>query len=354
MAAQAGTAADGADGLYLERVDDTSEAVEAAVARSEGRVALADLLDDLPRRLRRSWAPGRAVHEAWRLDLGDQLDGRWWPQGVTTAADAGPETLQERGVDGRRLVVMSSYAKKLPRDATKHGSRVTVMDLDAGRYRHVLLVRPRPDGGLEPLHVHAGGVVWHGEHLHVAATGRGMFTFHVDDLLRVRTRDAAYGYRYVLPTRWHYRARQDDGLEGFRYSFLSLDRSTDPPALMAGEYTNDATSTRRLARFALDAESGLLETGEDDRILVRTMGDGPLRMQGAVNARGRLHLTVSQGRRTRGSVYAGSPDALVHHPRATPMGNEDISYWPEEDLLYSVSEHPMARWLFTMRRSSFD
>ena len=337
-------------GLYLQRVDERAEEVEALVARSDGRVGLDDLLGDLPRRLRRSWAPGRAVHEAWRMDLKDQLDLRWWPQGVTTAADAGRDDTR-----GRRLVIMSSYAKKLPWDPTKHGSRLTVMDLDSLRYRHVLLVRPTPDGGLEPLHVHAGGVVWHGQHLHVAATGKGMFTFRVDDLLRVTARDAAYGYRYVLPARWQYRALKDDGVaDGFRYSFVSLDRSTEPPTMMAGEYTNDPARTRRIARFAIDATTGLLETGADDRSQVVLLGDGPRRMQGVVNARGRLHVTVSQGRRERGSVYAGTPDNLVHHPHATPMGNEDVAYWPEEDLLYGVSEHPMVRWLFTMRRSSFD
>lgn len=337
-------------GLYLQRVDDRTDAVDALVARSDGRVGLEDLLGDLPRRLRRSWAPGRAVHEAWRLDLRDQLDLRWWPQGVTTAADAGRDDTA-----GRRLVIMSSYAKKLPWDDLKHGSRVTVMDLDSLRYRHVLLVRATDAGGLEPLHVHAGGLVWHGDHLHVAATGKGLFTFRVDDLLRVTSRDAAYGYRYVLPARWQYRAVRDEGgPDGFRYSFVSLDRSTDPPALMAGEYTNDPTRTRRIARFGIDAATGLLETGSDDRTHLQTLGDGPRRMQGVVNARGRLHVTVSQGRRRRGSVYAGTPDDLVHHPHATPMGNEDVAYWPEEDLLYSVSEHPMVRWLFTMRRSSFD
>lgn len=336
-------------GLYLQRVDDTTEAVDALVARSEGRVGLDQLLGDLPRRLRRSWAPGRAVHEAWRPDLRDQLDLRWWPQGVSTAADAG-----RADTGDRRLVVMSSYAKKLPWDDAAHGSRVTFADLDTGRYRHVLLVRPTAAGGVEPLHIHAGGVVWHGDHLHVAATGKGMFTFRVDDLVRVRERSDAYGYRYVLPSRWQYRARKDGEVEGFRYSFLALDRTTEPPSLLAGEYTNDPTRTRRLATFAIDPATGLLETGADDRVRVQPLGDGPLRMQGAVSARGRLHLTVSQGRRVRGSVYAGQPDDLRHHRHATPMGNEDVAYWPQEDLLYSVSEHPTARWLFTMKRSYFD
>ena len=44
---------------------------------------------------------------------------------------------------------------------------------------------------LEPLRVHAGGVVWCGPYLHIAATARGVITCRVDDLLRVP--DAALG-----------------------------------------------------------------------------------------------------------------------------------------------------------------
>ena len=32
-------------------------------------------------------------------------------------------------------------------------------------------------------------------------------------------------------------------------------------------------------------------------------------------------------------------------------GPEDIVYWPETDLLWSVSEHPGRRWVFAMNRS---
>ena len=41
---------------------------------------------------------------------------------------------------------------------------------------------------------------------------------------------ASYGYRYVLPVRFSYRAYAEDGFDKLRYSFLSLDRSTEPPA----------------------------------------------------------------------------------------------------------------------------
>ena len=52
----------------------------------------------------------------------------------------------------------------------------------------MLLVNPVVRDGvlaLEPLRVHAGGVVWCGPYLHVAATARGVITCRLDDLLRV-------------------------------------------------------------------------------------------------------------------------------------------------------------------------
>ena len=52
----------------------------------------------------------------------------------------------------------------------------------------VLLVVPVLDDSrarMEPLRVHAGGIVWSGRHLHVAATARGLHTFHVDDIVAV-------------------------------------------------------------------------------------------------------------------------------------------------------------------------
>jgi hypothetical protein len=36
------------------------------------------------------------------------------------------------------------------------------------------------------------------------------------------------------------------------------------------------------------------------------------------------------------------------------MGPEDIAYWPSTDELWSVSEWPRRRWIFSMKRSWFD
>ena len=353
-------------GIHLTRTAENADEVEALAGLLGARVGVEAVLDDLDRRGRRSWLPLPAVHEAFTFDAADRRDLRWWPQGVTTSADA-----SESGtVGGRRLVVVAWYAKQLRGDRSNHGSRITLFDLDTRRYRHVLLVVPTLVDGvlnLSPLRVHAGGLVWFGDYLHVAATAKGFFTCRLDDLTRVPDavagptdeigvqdgRVASHGYRYVLPVRFAYQARTGEGEERLRYSFLSLDRSASPPALMAGEYAR-GQATRRLVSFPLDAETLLPATDEDGMSRPLGLGEGVDHMQGAVLARGRFHVTVSHGLFTPGSVYVGQPGALRRHRFATPMGPEDIAYWPQTDLLWSVSEHPWRRWIFSMRRSRFD
>lgn len=355
-------------GVHLTRTDESVDEIEALAAVLGGRVGLDDLLDDLDRRGRRSWLPARAVHRAYTFDAADRRDRRWWPQGVTTSADAS----DTEEIAGRRIVAVAWYAKTLPGDESgNHGARITFFDLGSRRYRHALLVVPTMnDGvlGLEPLRVHAGGIVWHGPYLHVAATAKGFFTCRLGDLMRVspdlegpgagigiaEDRVASYGYRYVLPVRFAYQARTDKGHEKLRYSFMSLDRAATPPELVAGEYGYGAGKTRRLARFPVDPESLLLATADDGASRPLGVEEGVGQMQGAVVARGRYHVTVSHGPWTPGSVYSGVPGDFRRHRYATPMGPEDIAYWPSTDLLWSVSEHPRRRWIFSMKRSRFD
>jgi len=357
-------------GVHLVRTDENVAEIDVLAERLGGRVGLPALLRDLNRKARRTLAPGWAVHRALTWDASDRRDPRWWPQGISTSADAS-DTEEAEGAEGRRMLVVSWYAKSLPGEPTgPQGSRLTFLDLTTRRYRHVLLVEPVVRDGslaLEPLRVHAGGVVWCGPYVHIAATARGVITCRVDDLLRVPdaamgdtrrlslepTRVSSYGYRYVLPVRFAYRAVTDEGLERLRYSFLSLDRSVSPPALVVGEYGNSA-QTRRLARFPLDPETLFLAEGEDgvSRPLVVDDG-GVVRTQGAAVAMGRWYLTASTGPWVPGSVYAGRPGGFRRYKWATPMGPEDIAWWPSTDLLWSVTEHPRRRWVYAMRRSSF-
>lgn len=356
-------------GVHLQRTDENVREIAALAAVLGEPAGLDGLLGDLKFQARRSRLParllGRAVSEAYTWDAHDQRDRLWYPQGISTSADAS----DTEDIAGRKVIVTTWYSTGS--DGVKRGSRVTFLDLETLKYRHVLLVHPVLDetGALQlrPLNIHAGGIVWAGSYLHIAATTRGFVTARVEDIMRVPgdedrpdelgvdgQRVASYGYRYVLPVRFTYKALADDGHEKLRYSFVSLDRRSDPPALIAGEYST-GTASNRLARYQLDPATWQLQTGEDgfSRPLAVDEG-GVVQMQGAALAGGRYHVTVSHGPWMPGSIYSGVSGRLRRTRLALPMGPEDLTYWPSTDRLWSLSEHPRRRWIVSMRRSAFD
>jgi hypothetical protein len=139
-----------------------------------------------------------------------------------------------------------------------------------------------------------------------------------------------------------------------RYSFLSLDRSSTPPALVVGEYGGPGQS-HRVARYDLDPGTQLLAVGADGTAVPTTVQEsGVVHAQGGVSVHGRWYLTVSRSEHRLGAVTAGPDGAMRRFRWATPMGPEDLTWWPSTDRLWSVTEHPRRRWLFSMRRTRFD
>jgi hypothetical protein len=339
-------------GIHLRRTDENTSDIDAAEQQLGRRVGAAGVLENLNRQAVRAPVPGRAVEWGFRWNDADVATERWWPQGITTSADAS----DAEDIDGRRLLMTSWYSK--PVAGTNQGSRISVVDIDSLEYRHVLLVVPeRTEAGkieLHPLLVHAGGLVWCGPYLHVAGTRRGLFSCLVDDIIRVDDLDAAFGYRYVLPVRFAYDADASGGVEKMRYSFLSLDRGSQPMHLVAGEY-GLGDMTRRLARFPLDPETNHLACDEDGTSRPVWLDERGLgHMQGACVVGDTYYVTSSRGRYRLGQVHVGRPGSFRSFQRALPVGPEDISYWPGTDLLWSLSEYPGRRFVFSLKRSQFD
>jgi hypothetical protein len=316
---------------------------------------------------------GRAAQRAWSWDLGDQLTREWWPQGITWA--------------GERLLV-SWYSRR------GVGSRVSVVDLVARRYAHVPLLTP--DG--EPLRVHAGGLAWDDGWLYVAATARGFWALHVDDLDLAVEEVAQQPSRDPGPT-WRARTLHRPALPGsdqpFRWSFLDLApagwsssvETTSAPAvegvaqqpsrnpgatqLLAGEYGRGGKSTR-LARLEISdgQPSGDLEL----------LGEGPAGMQGVTRYADGLVVSTSAGPWTRGDVHMpagrstrGADELLVESGiqrlaeqghgatpapatgpesrrsrRAAPVGVEDLTR-DALGRLWTVSEHPGRRAIVQLK-----
>lgn len=338
--------------LCLDASRETAvDALRHAVTASGrgGPATVEALLADLDRTARRVRVPAPAVEEGFAWDRADATSRRWWPQGITTSADAGDPHADT--VAGRRLVLTSWYSRDA--DGANQGARVTVLDVTEParpRYRHVLLVEPfLTDAGtvdVRPLRVHAGGLVWHRDHLLVAATARGICAFRLADLLRVEDG----GHRYWLPLRLAYDGRAEAGHERLRHSFLSLGRGREGTRLVAGEYGRRGRSTR-LLEYALDPATGLPVTGADGHVHpLASPGSGPDGMQGATVVDDTWYVTTSAGRYRRGSLHVGRPGELRRHRGVLPVGVEDVAYWPAEDRLWSLSEHPGRRYVFTVRR----
>ena len=159
----------------LSSVPDSTTIISGGDLRSRQQFSLGHALRSVP---------GLAVSWGFRPDEQDSLSRRWWPQGITTSADAGVRA--DETVAGRHVVLTSAYSKVV--GGYGKGARITVHDVTDParvRYRHVLLVEPHlgRDGGVElrPVHVHAGGIVWRREHLHVAGTARGIVSCRLGD-----------------------------------------------------------------------------------------------------------------------------------------------------------------------------
>lgn len=322
--------------LHLSRSEGRGDAIARLAARLEslggGRAGVAGVLGDLDRRARRALAPGLAARRAFAWERRDRRDRTWFPQGVAHSWRTGY---------AEHVLVVSWYS------TAGEGARVTFLDLETGRYRHVLLVEVTDSGRISPVKVHAGGLVWHRRWLHVAATRRGFLTFQVDDLML--DPDEELGYRYLLPLHTIHEAGAAAPAEPLRYSFLSLDRTDPAPALVVGEYGAPGRATR-LVRFGVDESTGELLASDGGRAQPLEVGAGVAQMQGAVIVDGVYYVTVSHGRRAPGDVVVGGPGVWRRRRWATPPGPEDLTYHPPSDLFWSVTEHPGRRWVYSMPR----
>ena len=280
---------------------------------------------------------GRAAQRAWSWDLRDQLTREWWPQGITWA--------------GARLLV-SWYSRH------GAGSRVSVVDLVARRYAHVPLLTPEG----EPLRVHAGGLAWDDGWLYVAATARGFWTLHVEDLaLSAGRATSANEERRRDPATWPARTLHRPTLPGsdepFRWSFLDLapsrwsssvkpqpltpvelraERASRP--LLAGEYGRSGKSTR----LALLRMRDGLPVGD-----LQLLGSGPAGMQGVTTYADGLVVSTSAGPWKRSRLRHLGPSATIHVGQA-PVGVEDLTR-DTFGRVWSVSEHPGRRAVLLLR-----
>jgi hypothetical protein len=329
------------DRLDLRRIAADTAAIETA-AGVHPRVGLSGVLADRGVRAHRVRPMASGVQDAWGWNLRDEQSRTWWPQGIALG--------DHHGVP---LALVSWYAQ--PRRGVSMGARVSVVDLrDTAhpRYHHVLLVSPRVEGGrvaFDPVAVHAGGLAWTGDRLLVAATFSGFLEFRTSDILRVTGRasrsSAPFGYRHVLPVHSRHEPIHPRAGNRMRYSFLSPETGTGANAeadantmrLVAGEY--GAHDRLRLARLAIGGDGGVVDESHSP---------GVAHMQGAALHDGTWFVSASRGDRENGDLWVGPTGSLVRHRGVLPAGPEDITIRPGTSKLWSVSENPGRRWLYSI------
>lgn len=135
----------------------------------------------------------------------DKGTSKWYPQGITTSADA-----YEAGTyEGHRVQMISWHSDRY--DGGKRGARVSFIKRGATRgegYRNVLLVQPKGTDNFQAIAgLHAGGMLWYGNLVYVVDTTLGLRVFDLNHMYKVDTsvsdgigrqgdgKFGAYGYK---------------------------------------------------------------------------------------------------------------------------------------------------------------
>jgi len=338
----------------------------------------------------------------WQDDATGEDDGNtknWFPQGVTTVADAQAD--QKWGGSNQPILVSWYFAGSAPAGNDQKGVRVTFIDPGSGKYRHVLLAHPYENSSQNASYtslrddqtagkgnsLHAGGITWYGNFLYVADTSHGLRVFdmrHIYDLKaagdkgnvtdqgkvgRIDGVFYGYGYRYVMPevTEWEHATTGGtactDSAGSLKFSYTSLDRSgTD--TLLAGEYCNGSTKGRVASWDIADATSG----GEQ-----RTSGSWNAKslhtlsvpnVNGATRFGGRWYVSQTHGDNEAGQddlselfkmkpVTSATGTLVKDSVQPEAIGAEALSHWPfgtEDDptlgTIWTASEHPDRRMVY--------
>ncbi|MFB7330380.1 hypothetical protein ACFC00_01865 [Streptomyces adustus] len=297
----------------------------------------------------------------------------WRPGAVTTSGDA-----DDDGRWGAHRVILSGWTDPAGPAGERGLARVAFVDaddLDHLSYTWVLLAVP-VDGGRDyrGLASHVSGMVWYEDKLLVTADDGDRAALYVYDMNRVQRATveaeavgrvpggwSAHGCRYVLPAVGSYRLGRADGTP--RPGAVSLDRSTTPDSLVAGEWTSgDGAGQARLWRYSFSTaagRSGLLATDAKGRVhpaeAYRTK-ISEVRGVLSVGAHWYLSRAADDGDGP-GGLWRQDTDGA----RATRCGaeggrtcwsprTESLSYWQETGEVWSQS----ARMLFALPLASID
>lgn len=328
------------------------------------RVSLQQVLGDLNRTAKGTTSiPGNpagvARGFAWESD--DNGSPYWIPQGITGSADS------TGGLFAGKNVLLVSWhhdpaPKNVKKDTREKGVRIAIVDASGkdAKYRFALLVKPTGTAAAPSFQVvnsHAGGIVWFKNYLYVADTEKGIRVFDMNRIMQVEgdstKKEAgcsggkckALDYRYVIPQVGEYKPLSCNQ----RFSFLSLDRSTNPPSLISGEWCDGKSCPAlggRLYRWELNPTTGRINRAYP----IKAWLMGQQEVQGGASENGQFYLTSSKPAGIKGVLHRVTNDKSKSSQWAD--GPEDLMIDRANDLIYSLTEKSPRR-IFAVRQSSY-
>ena len=342
----------------------TTPELVTALETITAKVGFADVLADANRTATKTTSvPGSPAGIAYAFHWQDDDDAStaWIPQGITGTADA-----DASGKVAGKSAVLVSFYDSAEGGASNEGVRIAFVDTtapNAPKYRFALLVTPKGTTAapsFDPVRIHAGGIAWFGDLLYVADTSHGFRVFDLRHILRVSTGAGAFGcsggtcraatYKYVLPQVGKYEITSACKP---LFSYVSLDRKSNPPSLVSGEYCSSSACSGPLAgrvyHWPLDPKTGLLRS--KTTFPTEAFLTSHKQVQGGAYVDGVFYLSSSAPAAAGGELYRVS-------------GNESVtSRWSDspEDLmvdhangwLWSLSEAPKARAVFAAKLATY-
>ncbi|KAH6975808.1 hypothetical protein EDB80DRAFT_900016 [Ilyonectria destructans] len=336
----------GADFVLTDQGDNPNVQTLSKIFSDSGKkVSVAHVFDDGNHKM-----TGPAAKKAWeeKPDFDDQNTHKWVPQGITSTADA----LDAGTYEGKNGWIVSWH-----RDDDK-SARVTFVNRADYSYRHVLLVYPHAKDNFREVPVHAGGIMWYGNTLWVVDTRNGIRVFDLSNIWQVGNGDgvgkksgggySAAGYKYVVPQiRWY---KWTPSFK-FRFSWIALDRTTSPDSLMVGEYQTTTDEPIRMVQYELDSKTRKLRADRKTAKGSWAYCVGIERMQGAVQADGKIYISRSNGK-SAGDIWGWVPGKAARQNKGiVPRSPEDLSYDKRGKKLYGLTEVAGGRYVLTLDAS---
>ena len=141
----------------------------------------------------------------------------------------------------------------------------------------------------------------------------------------------------------------------FRFSWISLDRTTTPDSLLVGEYQAPGSKLPiRMAKYELEWENGRrLKTDKNGLATAKWARCVNINgMQGGVEAHGKVYISRSNGSK-KGDMFGWVPGKAAHlNAGLLPRSPEDLSYDKRRGgRIYTLTEAPKVRYIIDMAAS---